>query len=148
MCAQVAETESSNVSIGLSGFSDTVMRLRLVALALAVVLLIDAAMMWSENQWTGFISVFIALWQIIILGALSPRFQKRDDLQRAGNVVVQHNWLVLSISVAAMAIYPSPFFAVPTLWFAVAMLVSLGWAGTALFSLYKAVNKAGARLTI
>lgn len=148
MCAQVTESDSGNVSIDLSSLSDSVMRLRLVGLVLTGLLIVDAVMMWSANIWTGSMTLFIAFWQLVILGSLSPRFQKRDRLRDAGNVVVQHNWLVLSIAVAALAIYPSPFFAIPTHWFAIAMLVALGWAVIALISLNKAVNEAGARLTI
>lgn len=148
MCAQVTEADSGNVSIDLSSLSDSVMRLRLAGLVLTGLLIADAAMMWGANIWTSSISLFIAFWQLVILGSLSPRFKKRDRLREAGNVVVQHNWLVLSIAVAALAIYPSPFFKIPTQWFAIAMLVALGWAIVALLSLHKAVNEAGARLTI
>lgn len=148
MSSQVTEADTGNVSIDLSSLSGSVMRLRMMGLVLTGLLIADAAMMWSANIWTSSMSLFIAFWQLVILGSLSFRFKKRDQLRNAGNVVVQHNWLVLSIAIAALAIYPSPFFAIPTQWFAIAMLVSLGWAVIALFSLNKAVNEAGARLTI
>lgn len=145
--SNVHSTESTT-ELDVDSFVQTAYRFGVLALVLVLVMLVDAAMMWSENVWTALISLIIAGAQIVVAGTMIPRLKRRDDLRNAGNVVVQHNWLLLSIAVAALAIFPSSFFAVPTPWFAVAMLVSLGWGVIGAFNLYKSINQAGARLTV
>jgi cobalamin synthase len=115
---------------------------------LAVLLIVVAALMWESNIWTAIISLIVAAAQFIISVTLPRRVRKRDQLRQAGNVVVQHSWLVLSIAVAALAIYPSPFFEVAMLWFAGGMLISILWAAIGAFNLYQSITRAGARLTI
>lgn len=145
--SNVHSSETSS-ELDVDSFTATATRLSYVALALVLVLAIDAAMMWGENVWTALISLIVGGSQLVVAGTLTPRLKKRSELRDAGNVVVQHSWLLLSIAIAALAIYPSPFFEVSTPWFAVAMLVSLGWGVIGAFNLYKSITQAGARLTV
>lgn len=129
-------------------FLSVSVRLAYLSAGLAVVLAVVAALMWSSNMWTALISVLVAAAQLVIAGTLPTRMRKRPDLRDAGNVVVQHSWLLLSIAIAALAIYPSPFFAVATVWFSLAMLVGLVWAIIGVYNLHRSITRAGARLTI
>ncbi|WP_251330791.1 hypothetical protein [Haloplanus pelagicus] len=129
-------------------FLSVSVRLAYLSAGLAVVLAVVAALMWSSNMWTALISVLVAAAQLVIAGTLPTRMRKRADLRDAGNVVVQHSWLLLSIAIAALAIYPSPFFEVTTVWFSLAMLVGLAWAIIGVYNLHRSITRAGARLTI
>ena len=138
----------STAALDVDDFVQTASRLGMLSLVLVLVLVVDAAMMWGENVWAALISLIVAGAQFVVAGTLTPRLKRREELQNAGNVVVQHSWLLLSIAIAALAIYPSPFFAVSMLWFAVAMLVSLAWGVIGAFNLYRSITQAGARLTV
>lgn len=145
--SNVHSTEST-ADLDVDSFVQTASRLGILALVLVLVLAANAAMMWSENVWTALISLIVAGAQLVVAGTLMPRLKRREELKSAGNVVVQHSWLLLSIAIAALAIYPSPFFAVSTPWFAVAMLVSLAWGIIGAYNLYRSITQAGARLTV
>lgn len=129
-------------------FLSTSERLAYLSTGLAVLLGITGVLMWSSNMWTASISLLVAVAQLVVAVTLPPRMRKRDALRDTGNVVVQHSWLLLSIAIAALAIYPSPFFEVTMMWFGLAMLVSLGWALIGGYNLYRSITQAGARLTV
>jgi len=129
-------------------FVITSVRIAYASGGLAILLGIAAALMWSSNIWTALVSLIVAVAQLVVSATLPRRIRERDQLRQAGNVVVQHSWLVLSISIAALAIYPSPFFDVAIIGFAAGLLISFLWAAIGVFNLYQGVTQAGARLTI
>lgn len=146
MCATLSQGQADDLS--RDEFISTSERLAYLSTGLAVLLIIAGVLMWSGNTWTALISWLVAIVQVVVAGTIPTRMHKRNELRSAGNVVVQHSWLLLSIAIAALAIYPSPFFEVTTTLFGLAMVIGLGWAVIGLFNLYQSITRAGARLTV
>jgi hypothetical protein len=115
-----------------------------------IVLLVLAAMVWSQNVFTGIIYLAIGIIQLVGMVLIFPRIRKEEDLWELGNKFVQHNWIVLSLGLTGVAMFLAPFFtegvgtAVPYVAFAVC-LVTLLWS---ILNLYKAVKETKARLVV
>jgi hypothetical protein len=134
--------------VDLDEFKRTAKRRSYIAIVLALILFVNAGLMWGANIWSALISLLIGATQLIIAVTLIPRVGSRNDIEGAGNVVVQHSWLLLSVGLAALALYPSPFFAMPAIWFWIAMLAGFAWMLLGMINLYQAISQTGARATI
>lgn len=114
-----------------------------------IVLLVLAALVWSQNVFTGIIYLVIGLIQLVGMALIYPRISKEEDLWELGNKFVQHNWIVLSLGLTGCAMFLAPFFAVastsiPIVAFTVCLITLL----LSIFNLYKAVREAKARLIV
>lgn len=129
-------------------FSAAVRRINRVTIVLGIVVLGLAGIVWSQNQWAGILYVIVAVSQLIIALTLSVRLHDRDDATRAGNVVVQHSWGLLSIGIATAAIVPSEFFAVESAWMSTAVTAGILWALIGAYGIYLSTQGVGARMTV
>lgn len=118
------------------------------SIGLAVLTLLLSVVTWPVNVWMSILLVLIAASQLIAASSLLPRMGAREQPQDVGNVVVQHSWIMLSISIAAIALYPSPFFAVSTVVFVVAIAVGMAWIGVSILNIYQSVTEFDSRLTV
>ena len=114
-----------------------------------IVLLILAALVWSQNVFTGIVYLAIGVIQLVGMALIYPRISKEEDLWEMGNKYVQHIWIVLSLGLTGCAMFLAPFFAVasasiPRVAFAVCLITLL----FSIFNLYKAVRETKARLVV
>jgi len=114
-----------------------------------VVLLVLAAIAWSENVFTGIVYLAVGVIQLVGMALIYPRISKEEDLWELGNKCVQHNWVVLSLGITGCAMFLAPFFQldsmmIPYIAFAVCLISAL----LGVFNLYKAVREAKARLVV
>lgn len=144
----VAKYVRPDAPLDAEEFTAGIRRLNWVTIALGVLLLGVAAVVWSANQWAGLMYAIIAVSQLLIAGILPVRLRRRDDATRAGNVVVQHSWGQLSIAIATVAIVPSEFFAVPLTWMGLAVASGVLWAFIGVYGIYLSSQGVGARLTV
>jgi len=120
-----------------------------VLIIFSIVLLVLAAVVWSQNVFTGIIYLAVGLIQLVGMALIYPRISKEEDLWELGNKCVQHNWITLSLGLTGCAMFLAPFFAVgstsiPYAAFAVCLVPVL----LSIFNLYKAVKVAKARLVV
>jgi len=120
-----------------------------VLIIFSIVLLVLAAVVWSQNVFTGIIYLAVGLIQLVGMALIYPRISKEKDLWELGNKCVQHNWITLSLGLTGCAMFLAPFFAVdstaiPYAAFAVCLVSVL----LSIFNLYKAVKVAKARLVV
>lgn len=129
-------------------FSTAVRRLNRATIILGVVVLGLAGIVWSQNQWAGVLYVIVAVSQLVIGLTLPVRLRNRDDATRAGNVVVQHSWGLLSIGIATAAIVPSEFFAAGSAWMSITVTAGILWALIGAYGIYLSTQGVGARMTV
>jgi len=121
-----------------------------VLIIFSIVLLVLAAVVWSQNIFTGIIYLAVGVIQLVGMALIYPRISKEEDLWELGNKFVQHNWITLSLGLTGCAMFLAPFFtegvgtAVPYVAFAVCLVSVL----LSIFNLYKAVKVAKARLVV
>jgi hypothetical protein len=83
-----------------------------LSLALASILLFLAFIVWSKKIYTGVIYLGVGITQLSFSGTLFIRLRKKQIKEEIGTVVVQHSWWLLSIALASIMIFLSPFFEV------------------------------------
>lgn len=140
--------ESLTDGRNLESFRTGVRRRMYGSIGLAILTLLLSALAWSVNVWMSILLILIAASQLIAAGSLLPRLRDGQQPQEVGNVVVQHSWIMLSISIAAVALYPSPFFAVSTFVFVTAIAVGVAWVGVSILNIYQSVTEFNSRLTV
>jgi len=121
----------------------------LILVILSIILFVFSLLIWSSNQYAGFLYLIIAV--VEFLGAIFvfPRIAGLEDMKEAGNRAVQQNWIVLSIGIAGMALFLAPFFradsmTVPYIAFIICVVSVLLSA----FNIYTAIKKVKARMVV
>lgn len=120
----------------------------LSTVGLAALLLAVGVVISGQNQWTAMMYVIIALGQAFVGVTGYLRLRDKTEVKSAANVVVQHSWAFISMSIATIALAPSEFFLVDTLWVATAIVVGLLWAIVGVVGIYLSVVGGGSRLTV
>jgi hypothetical protein len=142
------EASSQRERVDTEQFVAGVKPLAWIVTALGVTLVGVAAVVYGQNQWAGILYAFIGVVQVLIGGSGSFRLRSRSAPDRAGNVVVQHSWIILSIGIATAAIIPSDFFAVETIWMAIAVVIGAIWVLVGVAGIYLSTRSVGARVTV
>jgi hypothetical protein len=120
-----------------------------ILLLFALVILVSGLALWQSNLYTGLIYLIISGIQVISLVLLYPRVQSAGEDQEKGNRVVIHNWSVLSVGIAGVALFQAPFFRVDTSPLpVVAFILSVAIVLVSALNIYMAVKKVKARMII
>ncbi len=120
-----------------------------ILLLFALVILVSGLALWQSNLYTGLIYLIIAGIQVISLAILYPRLKAAEQDQEKGNRVVIHNWSVLSVGIAGVALFQAPFFRVDTSALpVVAFILSVAIVLLSAMNIYVAVKKVKARMII
>lgn len=142
---------TSHIADGGVLYDDYVAEIKLrnwATIGLAVILGGLGLVVWGQNPWSGMMYLIVATTQLLIGLGLLYRMGRRTDTTRAARVAVQHSWGVLSIGIAAAALFTSEFFVVDTIWLVIAVFVGMLWAAVGVFNLYWTVQHTDARLTV
>ena len=129
-------------------FIDGVSPLPLIASVIAIVMLGIATVVYSQNQWTGLLYGIVGAAQLIVAGSGYMRLKRRTNATRAGNVVVQHSWIIGSVGIAVLAMATSDFYAVDTIWMMMAVAVGAVWVLISALGIYVSTQSVDARLTV
>lgn len=115
---------------------------------LGLIVVILGVLVKGDNVYTGIIYVLIGVLQLLIATTAFPRFRNKDEVG-IGNITVQHNWWILSVGVAALALFPSAFFSIPaTSLVYLTTGIALIWVVLSVTTIYVAVKRTNARLVI
>lgn len=116
--------------------------------ALGIVLLAIGIVVRGDNLYTGITYVVVGIFQLLIALSAIPRLRGKDGAAM-GNVVVQHNWWILSVGIAGLAVFPSQFFSLPLAGLVyLAVAISAIWVILGAINVYLAVKRTGARLAV
>lgn len=119
----------------------------LIIFSLALIILGIAV--WSKNPYTGVLYLIIGVVQFLGAVFVYPRVAKAQDMTDVGNRSVQQNWIILSISIAGVALFLAPFFRTGPMVLPYVVFV-ICWIALFLsaFNIYFAVKKTGARMVV
>jgi hypothetical protein len=112
---------------------------------LGVVLMVLGIGVTGDNIYTGLTYTTVGFFQLLVALSEVLRLGGKEGMP-AGVVVVQHNWWIVSIGIAALAVFPSSFFSISSaaLMF-LASMISAIWVILGAANIYLAVKRTGAR---
>ena len=115
---------------------------------LGLVLMAIGLIVRGDNLYTGITYTAMGIIQLLIAASTIPRLGGKEEAA-IGNVAVQHNWWILSVGIAGLAVFPSSFFSIPStgLMYA-AIAISAIWVILGAINIYLAVKRTGARLAV
>lgn len=115
---------------------------------LGIILIALGVIVRGDNVYSGITYVLIGIVQLLIAGASFIRIRDKDG-RELGNVSVQHSWWLLSVGIAALALFPSDFFSVSSTAIGYsAIAIAIIWVVLNAVSIYVAVKKTKARLVV
>lgn len=120
-----------------------------VALAalLGLLLVIIGIPAYPENPYTGIIYVVIGVAQILVVGVLLG-FARGKSGRDFGNVAVVGCWWILSVGIAALALFTSPLLVISTLYVAVSTVLAAIWVILGAVNIWLMVTRLGAEIVV